>query len=74
MCRDYLNKDETLMGKVMNGFPKNYNPFTEKLENGESMFVDYGTDFTLTVDGLKEVHKHIPEFHNFSVKNAGAQR
>jgi len=74
MSRDYLNADGTLKGKVMNGFRKNYHPVTDKLENGESMFVKFGENFDLTVDGLKEIHKHIPEFHNFSVKNAGAKR
>jgi len=74
MDRSYLNADGTLRGNVMNGFRQNYLPFTDKLTNGESMFVKYGEDFTLTPDGIKEVHKHIPEFHNFSVNNAGAKR
>ncbi len=74
MSREYLREDEHLKGNVMNGFYQNYLPLTDKLANGESMFVEYGKDFELTPAGIKEVHKHIPEFHNISMKNIGAKR
>ncbi len=75
MDRDYLREDEHLKGKVMNGFYENYLPATDKLKNGESMFIDYDNrNFELTPAGIKEVHKHIPEFHNINVNNAAAKR
>ncbi len=74
MAREYLTEDEHLKGTVMKGFRDNYVPATDKLQNGESMFVNYGTDFELTQEGLKEVHKHLPEFHNISMDGIGAIR
>ena len=75
MDRSYLDENEKLKGRVMNGFSQNYLPLTDKLENGESMFVDFeNRNFELTADGIKAVHKHLPEFHNISMKNMGAKR
>ncbi len=73
-CRDYLTEDEHLKGHVMNGFYNNYVPKDDKLANGESMFIEYGENFELTADGLAEIHKHMPTFHNISMKNMGAKR
>ncbi|MDD6800159.1 MAG: right-handed parallel beta-helix repeat-containing protein [Firmicutes bacterium] len=72
--RTYLTEDEKLKGNVMNGFENNYIPLTDKLPDGSSMFRQYGKDFTLTLAGLEEVKKHLPEFHNFDVSSAGAKR
>ncbi len=74
MTREYLTEDEHLKGAVMKGFYNNYVPADDKLQNGESMFVDYGTNFELTQEGLKEVHKHLPEFNNISMDGIGATR
>ncbi len=74
MNRAYLTEDGKLKGNVMNGFQQNYNPLTDKLANGDSMFVEYGKDFELTEEGLHEVNKYLPEFHNVSMKGLGAKR
>lgn len=74
MDRAYLTEDEHLKGHVMNGFYQNYVPANDKLADGNSMFVKYGENFELTAEGIAEIHKHLPEFHNISMDGMGIQR
>lgn len=74
MDRAYLTEDEHLKGHTMNGFYQNYVPETDKLADGSSMFIKYGENFELTPEGIAEIHKHLPEFHNISMDGIGAVR
>ena len=74
MDRAYLTQDEHLKGHVMNGFYQNYVPANDKLPDGSSMFVDYGSDFSLTTDAIVHIHKYLPLFHNISMIGMGADR
>lgn len=74
MDRAYLTPDEKLKDNTMNGFYMNYAPADDKLSDGSSMFVKYGENFELTPEGIAEIHKHLPEFHNISLDNIGAVR
>jgi hypothetical protein len=54
-------------GTEMNTYHRN----TEILDSGNSMFIEYGKDFTLTSEGLEEVRKTNPGFENILVDKIG---
>lgn len=72
--RAYLDENEQYIGNAMSNYKDNYNPMTDILESGNSMFVKYGEDFTLTEEGLRTITEHLPEFHNIYQSEIGIRR
>lgn len=65
------NSDEGFTG---NGVGTNtYRADSDKLDNGNSIFTEYGKDFSLTPEGLLEVKKVIPNFENIPTEQIGLQ-
>ncbi|MDY4977020.1 MAG: right-handed parallel beta-helix repeat-containing protein, partial [Clostridia bacterium] len=61
-------------GFTGNGIGSNtYRKNSDKLSSGASIFTEYGKDFSLTEEGLREVKKTIPAFENIPTDQIGLQ-
>lgn len=61
-------------GFTGNGVGQNtYRAASDQLENGNSIFTQYGKDFKLTAEGLAKVKETIPGFENIPTEQIGLQ-
>lgn len=63
------NNGQTYTGNARG--TENFRAQTDILPSGESMFRDYGRDFTLTPQGLDHIRKTLPGFENIHTEKIG---
>lgn len=69
-----IDYDKNGLSFIDNGTDINtYRADSDILESGKSMFVDYGTNFKLTDEGLAEIQKTIPDFKDIPFDKIGLQ-
>lgn len=66
-----INVDELLSSAYTASWCDDKNNVSYSKSEGKKLFKNYGTDFTLTEEGLAEIRKTLPEFENIEFSKMG---